>query len=63
VTFSIGANSIIVRDENDTLMFKAFPTVCNDGECRLKVDGQERELWQVRKQALEGLFFSPEAQG
>jgi len=50
--------TIEVRDENDKLMIEATVTLNDDGECRLQVNGQERELWQVRKMALEKLFFS-----
>jgi hypothetical protein len=37
--------------------FHAKLTLNNDGECRAKIDGQEREFWQMRKMALETLFF------
>jgi len=32
-------------------------TLNNYGQCRLKVKGEELEQWQVRRLALEGLFF------
>jgi hypothetical protein len=33
----------------------------NDGECKLKINGDAKELeqWQVRRMVLEGLLFSP----
>jgi hypothetical protein len=37
--------------------FEATPTVNDEGKCRLKVNGIEREFWQVRRMALEKLFF------
>jgi hypothetical protein len=38
---------------------KATPTLNADGECRLLIEGQELELWKVRRLALESLFFGP----
>jgi hypothetical protein len=32
-------------------------TLNDEGECRAKINGQEKEFWQVRKMALETLFF------
>jgi hypothetical protein len=32
-------------------------TINDEGKCRLKVGGIEREFWQVRRMALEALFF------
>jgi hypothetical protein len=37
--------------------FEAIPTVNDEGKCRLKINGVEREFWQVRRMALEKLFF------
>jgi len=37
--------------------FEATPTVNDEGKCRLKVNGIEREFWQVRRMALEKLLF------
>jgi hypothetical protein len=36
---------------------KATLTLNDMGECRLKINGQEREFWQFRRTALEDLFF------
>ena len=58
VPLSITQNgSILVRDENNEPMLEAYPTISDDGKCRLKINGQERELWHVRKTILEKLFF------
>jgi hypothetical protein len=54
---SVPSRSIMVRDDHDVLICSATTTINDDGECRLKVKGQERELWQFRKEALEGLLF------
>ncbi len=56
-SLSLPSQSIKVRDEKDILLFDATTTINDEGECRLKVRGHERELWQVRKMALEGLLF------
>lgn len=56
-SLSMPSQSIKVRDEKDVLMFDATTTINDEGECRLKVKGQERELWQVRKMALESVLF------
>ncbi len=56
VTFRLGKDSIDVF-EGDVLKFSAKPTLNNKGECRLLVNGEEQELWYVRKLALESLFF------
>lgn len=57
VTFDETDDGISVRDESDKVMFRATLTLNNEGECRLKVSGQEYELWQFRKMALEHLLF------
>ena len=56
-SLDIPSQSIKVRNEKDVLLLDATTTINDEGECRLKVKGQERELWQVRKMALESLFF------
>ena len=57
VMFTIAEDKVLVRDETGKSVLEAIPTVCDDGKCRLKINGQERKLWQVRKTALEDLFF------
>lgn len=37
--------------------FEAGVSLCDDGACRLSIDGSPLELWQVRRRALEPLFF------
>jgi hypothetical protein len=56
ITFSLGDKCIEVQNEN-AKMFDATVGLNDDGECMLLVNGQERRLWQVRKLALEQLFF------
>jgi hypothetical protein len=57
VKFKLAAGSITVYGPDDKLMLEAVLTLCDDGNCRLLVDGEEKELWQFRKRALEALLF------
>ena len=57
VTFSRQEAGISVQDNNNKLKVAATLTLNDRGECRLKVDNQEREFWQFRRMALEGLLF------
>jgi hypothetical protein len=57
VTFFCRENAIIVQRSKGTPEIEATLTLNDEGECRVKIDGQERELWQMRKMALEELFF------
>jgi hypothetical protein len=57
VIFALTTGALEVRDKNHKPTITASVTLNNDGECRLKVAGEELELWQVRKMALESLFF------
>jgi len=50
--------AVSMTKENETKpLFEASLTLNNEGECKLKVGGVELEQWQVRRKALEGLFF------
>jgi|ERR1017187_3611528 hypothetical protein len=57
VTLSCRDGEIVALNHDDKVMFAARPTLNDEGECRLRVNGKECELWQVRKMALEELFF------
>ena len=57
VKFTLGDKAITVADSHGTTVFEATITLNDEGECRLKVNGVERETWQVRRTALEHLFF------
>jgi hypothetical protein len=56
VRFKLEGEKIIITRPRNNLM-QAIPALGDDGECRLRVDGVERELWQVRMDALDDLFF------
>lgn len=57
VNFSFKNGEIVISNEDDGVMFTATPTLNDEGACRLRVNGKQCELWQVRKMALEQLFF------
>jgi hypothetical protein len=56
VRFHLGDEQINVRNWNGE-EYQLFATLCDDGECRVKVNGNEYDLWQVSKMALEDLLF------
>jgi hypothetical protein len=55
VKFTLAANSIDIEGEGSELI--ATPGLNPAGNCTLMVNGAELELWQVRRTALERLFF------
>jgi len=57
VTIKLTTKGISVHDTDDDFMFEATLTLNNEGECRLKIDNQERDFWQFRRMALEDIFF------
>jgi hypothetical protein len=57
VVFEKKETAIAVRDGEGKQTFEATLTLNDSGECRLKVDGKELDLWQFRKLALESFFF------
>jgi hypothetical protein len=57
VIFSLAEHAILVRDDKGNQMFQVTLTFNDEGECRLNVNEEERDLWQVRRMALEELLF------
>jgi hypothetical protein len=57
VTFRLSGNAIEVFGKDSQPLFSGTATINNDGECRLRVNGEDLELWQLRKKALEDLLF------
>jgi hypothetical protein len=57
VIFSLAEHAILVRDDEGKKMFAVTLTFNDEGECRLNVNDKERDLWQVRRMALEELLF------
>lgn len=63
VKFELRANEIAVSNIKTGMMhgatpaFSAVPRLNEDGECRLEVQGERLQFWQVSRKALEDLFF------
>jgi hypothetical protein len=57
VTFSLADNAIKVRDDQGAQMFEVTLAFDDTGNCRLNVNAQERDFWQVRRMALEDLMY------
>jgi len=58
VSFRLTENTIEVSDKDRNVVLNAVPVITEDRQYRLSVNGQDLELWQVRKAVLEKLFFS-----
>ena len=57
VTFKLANDAISVHDDKDASMFELTISFNDRGECKLYVNEQERESWQIRRMALENLLF------
>jgi hypothetical protein len=57
VTFSLGDHSVKVRGDDDGPAFDVYLTFTREGKCSLKVNDEPCALWQIRRMALEDLFF------
>jgi hypothetical protein len=57
VIFSLAEHAILVRDNKGNQMFEVTLTFNDEGECKLNVNKEERDFWQVRRMALEDLLF------
>ena len=57
VTFSIRANQIEIADDASSRKHFVDLTLNDEGRCKLKIGDEEFEHWQVRRRALEKLFF------
>ncbi len=57
VLFGLGEHAILVRDDKGNQMFQVTLNFNDAGECKLRVNDQDREEWQVRRLALEDLMF------
>ena len=56
VEFSLGPTEIVIGEDGIPI-FTATVALNEAGDCTLVIDGNEMEMWQVRRMALEGLFF------
>jgi hypothetical protein len=57
VIFNLHGHAISVRDDVGNRLFEVTVTFDDTGKCRLNVNGEERDFWQVRRMALEDLMF------
>ena len=60
VIFTLGKHTISVRGDQSDLKFDVKVSFTDRGECKLSIDGQEYDFWQVRRMALEELLFRHE---
>jgi hypothetical protein len=56
VTFSIDREKISIKKEDESVLLSTV-TLNDEGHCLFKTGGVERESWQLRKMALESIFF------
>ena len=57
VHFALGPEGEILITHDGATIGIATLTLNNEGQCRYVVNGEELEEWQLRKKALEKLFF------
>jgi hypothetical protein len=58
IVFELVENEIQVNDKKGNSIFVATLTLNDAGECLVKIKDKECELWQMRRAALEDLFFN-----
>jgi hypothetical protein len=57
VVFSLAEHAIVIRDDKGNLKFEVTLAFDDQGECKLYVNEEEHEPWQIRRMALEELMF------
>jgi hypothetical protein len=57
VKFRINGKALDVRDGEDNIILQATLTLNDERQCRFRVNDREYESWQIRKRALQKLFF------
>ena len=57
VQFKLERTGIVVTDDSGKTILVASPTINDEGRCVLSVSGTPLEHWQIRRLALEKLFF------
>jgi hypothetical protein len=57
IEFTWSESGIQVRGDENQLLLDASLTLNDDGECRLRIGKELLTFWQLRKRALEDLFF------
>jgi hypothetical protein len=62
VDFLLSGDEIIIS-EDGVEKLRACLTLNNSGKCTLRIGDEEMEQWQLRRRALESLFFSNNNRG
>jgi hypothetical protein len=57
VTFRRKSKEIEIEDECGVQTLNAIPLLTENGRCKFQVGGEELEQWQLRRRALEAIFF------
>ena len=58
IMFTLSGKIIQVADgATNTGIFDVTIGLNDDGDCKFMLNGKERDSWQIRRQALEPLFF------
>jgi len=58
ITFRIVGYRVEVSDQDGKVLIKATLTMNDGGECLIKIADKGLTFWQLRKLALEDLFFN-----
>jgi hypothetical protein len=57
IGFNLAEHAIVVKDEKGYQMFDVSVKFNEKGECRMIANDESRELWEIRRMALEELLF------
>jgi hypothetical protein len=57
IGFSLAEHAIVVKDDKGYQMFDISVKFNEKGECKLIASDESRELWEIRRMALEELLF------
>jgi hypothetical protein len=57
IAFSLAEHAIVVKDDRDYQMFDVAVNFNERGECKLVANEVAREMWEIRRMALEELLF------
>jgi sRNA-binding regulator protein Hfq len=57
VIFKLAQHAILVLSGEGNPMFEVKLVFDDEGKCRLNVNDEQRDFWQVRRMALEDLLF------
>jgi hypothetical protein len=57
ISFNLAEHAIVVKDDKGYQMFDVSVNFNEKGECKLVANEVARELWEIRRMALEELLF------